>query len=419
MHIKMTDSILLSLSLPQTNKAILNEEVDEMKQLAATLGYKIQSSIIQNLQSVDSSTYFGKGKINTVVQQCNELGYRTLFINDELQPGHFKRIQKIAGENLLIIDRTKLILDIFNDHAKTVEAKKQIELAALEYMMPRLVGQWTHLERQMGGIGARGGPGEKQIEIDRRLVRKDINKLKKDLKGIETQRITQRKSRSGIFKVSLAGYTNAGKSSLLKTLTGYKAYIKNQLFATLDTTTKKIKLDNNLDILISDTVGFLRNLPHDLIASFRSTLGEIEDSDLIIKLIDINSNDISGHIDTIDENLKYLNCDKKDYIIVFNKIDLVKDTTIYDRLINRYPGCIFISSLKELRINNLLEIIKDYSTKDLSSFELQIPHSKSHLINEIYKKAIVSERINEYEYIYIKMLCTEKVFRKISKEIDN
>ena len=226
----MTDSILLTLSLTGTNSDILNEEIEEMKQLASTLNYNIVSSVIQKRTKIDASTYFGKGKLQTTIRQCNELGYHTIFINNELKPGYFKRIQKLAGNEILVIDRTKLILDIFNNHAKTLESKKQIELASLEYMMPRLIGQWTHLERQMGGIGTTGGPGEKQIEIDRRLLRKDISKLKKDLNNIEKQKATQRKSRKHIFKVSLAGYTNCGKSSLLKALSGYKAYIKNQLF---------------------------------------------------------------------------------------------------------------------------------------------------------------------------------------------
>ena len=154
----MTSSLLLSLSLPTTNIDILNEEIDEMKQLALTLGYKIENSIIQNKNSIDSSTYFGKGKIKSIINQCKELKYNTIFINDELGPGHFKRIQKLAGDDLAVIDRTKLILDIFNNHATSIESKTQVQLASLEYMMPRLIGMWTHLERQMGGIGTRGGP---------------------------------------------------------------------------------------------------------------------------------------------------------------------------------------------------------------------------------------------------------------------
>ena len=413
----MTSSLLLSLSLPTTNIDILNEEIDEMKQLALTLGYKIENSIIQNKNSIDSSTYFGKGKIKSIINQCKELKYNTIFINDELGPGHFKRIQKLAGDDLAVIDRTKLILDIFNNHATSIESKTQVQLASLEYMMPRLIGMWTHLERQMGGIGTRGGPGEKQIEIDKRLVRKDITKLKKDLKNIENQRKTQRKSRTNIFKVSLAGYTNAGKSSLLKTLSGYDAYVKDQLFATLDTTTKKVKLNNNIEILISDTVGFLRNLPHELIASFRSTLGEIEDSDLIIKLIDITANDINGHIKTINETLEMLNCKNKKSIIVFNKIDKVKDKAIFERLNSLYDNPIFISSLKKLRINKLQEVIEKHATEKLSVYKIKIPYNKSHLVDKVYKMTSLIKREDLYDYISIEFHSTESIYKNILKEL--
>ncbi len=413
----MTSSLLLSLSLPTTNIDILNEEIDEMKQLALTLGYKIENSIIQNKNSIDSSTYFGKGKIKSIINQCKELKYNTIFINDELGPGHFKRIQKLAGDDLAVIDRTKLILDIFNNHATSIESKTQVQLASLEYMMPRLIGMWTHLERQMGGIGTRGGPGEKQIEIDKRLVRKDITKLKKDLKNIENQRKTQRKSRTNIFKVSLAGYTNAGKSSLLKTLSGYDAYVKDQLFATLDTTTKKVKLNNNIEILISDTVGFLRNLPHELIASFRSTLGEIEDSDLIIKLIDITANDINGHIKTINETLEMLNCKNKKSIIVFNKIDKVKDKAIFERLNSLYDNPIFISSLKKLRINKLQEVIEKHATEKLSVYKIKIPYNKSHLVDKVYKMTSLIKREDLFDYISIEFHSTESIYKNILKEL--
>ena len=414
----MIDSILISLSLPTTNKEILHEEIEEMKLLALTLGYSINKSIIQNKNSIDASTYFGKGKIKTIINQCQELKYTTLFINDELNPGHYKRIQKLAGEDLLIIDRTKLILDIFNNHATTIESKTQVELASLQYMMPRLIGQWTHLERQMGGIGTRGGPGEKQIEIDRRLLRKDINKLKKDLKNIENQRKTQRKSRSNIFKVALAGYTNAGKSSLLRTLSGYNAFVKDQLFATLDTTTKKVKLKNNTEVLLSDTVGFLRNLPHELIASFRSTLGEIEDADLIIKLIDISSNDIHGHIKTIEDTLELLNCHKKESIIVFNKIDKINDTDIYERLNHIYKNPLYISSSKKLRINKLLSVIQEYATNNLTTFKLNIPYDKSHIIDSVYNQTTIIKREDLFEHIHIEFQSTEDIYKKIKNKLN-
>ena len=415
----MINSILLSLSLPSTNQIELQEEIEEMKQLALTMGYKIDSAIVQNRNKIDQSTYFGSGKIKAIVNQCKELKYRTLFINDELKPGYFKRIQKIAGESILIIDRTKLILDIFNDHARTVEAKKQIELASIQYMMPRLIGQWTHLERQMGGIGTRGGPGEKQIEIDRRLLRKDITKLKKDLLTIEKQKNTQRKSRKNIFKVALAGYTNAGKSSLLKAISGYDAFIKDQLFATLDTTTKKVKLKDGTNILLSDTVGFLRKLPHDLIASFRSTLGEIENADLIIKLVDINSTDIPGHISTIEDTLAFLKCQSIDSIIVFNKIDLTTDKKLFQYLKEKYKNSIFISSLKNLKINQLLDSISVIANKNLKQYDLIIPYKKSNLINKIYEDTNVLKRFDDYENIKLTIKTTHEIFKMYQKKVNN
>ena len=413
----MINSLLLSLSLPTTNQDDLNEEIEEMKRLANTLGYSIESSSIQNKQTIDSATYFGKGKIENIVNQCKELKYNTIFINNELDPGHFKRIQKIAGEKIFIIDRTKLILDIFTKHAKTIESKKQVELAAIQYMMPRLIGQWTHLERQMGGVGTRGGPGEKQIEIDRRLLRRDINKLKKDLLQIEKQRTTQRKSRKSVYKVALVGYTNAGKSSLFKNLSDHKTYIKDELFATLDTTTKKISLDDKSKILLSDTVGFLRNLQTDLIASFRSTLGEIKDADLLLKIIDISSSDINGHIKTIEDTLKLLECDKKKSIIVFNKIDIDSDNSIYKKLKTKYKGCIFISSLKKLNINILIKAIIDQVNEDLNIYTIKLPYNSISIIDYIYSNTNIIDRKDEFNYIKLSFRTSDGMYNKLLKKI--
>ena len=413
----MIKSLLLSLSLPTTNQDDLNEEIEEMKRLANTLGYSIESSSIQNKQTIDSATYFGRGKIENIVNQCKELKYNTIFINNELDPGHFKRIQKIAGEKIFIIDRTKLILDIFTKHAKTIESKKQVQLAAIQYMMPRLIGQWTHLERQMGGVGTRGGPGEKQIEIDRRLLRRDINKLKKDLLQIEKQRTTQRKSRKSVYKVALVGYTNAGKSSIFKNLSGHKTYIKDELFATLDTTTKNILLDDKSKILLSDTVGFLRNLPTDLIASFRSTLGEIKDADLLLKIIDISSSDINGHIKTIEDTLKLLECDKKKSIIVFNKIDIESDNSVYKKLKSKYKGCIFISSLKKLNINILIKAIIDQVNEDLNIYTIKLPYNSISIIDYIYSNTNVIDRKDEFNYIKLSFRSSDGMYNKILKKV--
>ena len=414
----MIKSILLSLSLPSTNQDDLNEEIEEMKRLANTLGYSIESSSIQNKKTIDSATFFGKGKIQNIINQCKELKYNTVFINNELDPGHFKRIQKIAGDKIFIIDRTKLILDIFTKHAKTIESKKQVELAAVQYMMPRLIGQWTHLERQMGGVGTRGGPGEKQIEIDRRLLRKDINKLKKDLLQIEKQRTTQRKSRKSVYKVALVGYTNAGKSSIFKNLSGHETYIKDELFATLDTTTKNILLNDKSKILLSDTVGFLRNLPTDLIASFRSTLGEIKDADLLLKIIDISSTDITGHIKTIDDTLKILECHNKKSIIVFNKIDIVNDNKIYKKLKLKYKDCLYISSLKKLNINILMQAIINQVNHDLNLYTIKLPYDSISIIDYIYTNTNVISRKDEFKHIKLSFRTSDGMYHRILKKTD-
>ena len=266
------DAIGVGCQLHGVNYKDIILELEELKLLANTNHYNINKVFIQKLDKYNPSTFIGKGKIKDLISYCNINDIKIIIFNDEISPTQIKNIQKIVGEKIRVVDRTGVIIDIFSNHARTKEAKVQVEIAKLEYLLPRLTRLWTHLERQMGGIGTRGGPGEKQIEIDRRLLRSDITKLKKDLLQIEKQRKTQRKSRKDIFKVALVGYTNAGKSSIFKNLSGYKkTYIKDELFATLDTTTKNIYLDDNTKVLLSDTVGFLRNLPTDLIASFRST----------------------------------------------------------------------------------------------------------------------------------------------------
>lgn len=407
----MTEAFLLVRKNPFQLEKDLNEEISEMILLAKTLNYNISNTVIQNKRNIDSSTYFGKGKVETIISQMKEMEVKILFVNDELKPSHYKNIQKICGKKIRLIDRTKLILDIFQNHAKTNESKAQIQLALLEYMLPRLAGKWTHLERQLGGTGIRGGPGEKQIEIDRRLVRKDITKLKRDLNKIAIQRNTQRKSRTEFFKISLVGYTNAGKSSLLKVLTGHEAYIKDQLFATLDTTTKKTQIGGDTEVLISDTVGFLRNLPHDLIASFRSTLSDIQESDLILKVIDISSTDIDGHINTIDDTLKFLNCDDKKTLIVFNKIDLIKDNQTFKKINTKYNNPIMVSAVEKLKINRLEEKIYKIVNSNLSSYELICSHDRGYIKKEIYKRATKVVEVADYNSIKFKFRCTKEDFK--------
>ena len=317
-----------------TNTLIKDQQnqMDELEGLVTTLGAKVIDKVIQYRKKIDVKYFIGKGKLKSIYESALENKCKYVIINNDISPSHIKNIQKFFKKDLIVMDRAGVILDIFNKHAKTKEAKTQIKLAQLEYFLPRLTRQWTHLERQMGGVGTRGGPGETQIEIDRRLIRNQIIKLKKDLNKITTSRTTQNKSRKNIFKVSLVGYTNAGKSSLMNSIALSDNYVKDELFATLDTSTKKINISNKISFLLSDTVGFIRNLPDNLVASFRSTLGEIIDSDLILKVVDISSDELEVHIETINSVLNHLKISDQDFLIIFNKIDKLSDSEIIKRL---------------------------------------------------------------------------------------
>ena len=252
---------------------VVEEHLDELELLTETAGAETVGRFTQRVNRISPKYFIGKGKAEQIVNQAKMLDVNLIVFDDELSPTQVRNFMRLA-ESIKVIDRTALILDIFTQHARTREAKTQVELARLEYMLPRLTRMWTHLERQMGGIGTRAGAGETQIEIDRRLVRGRTSKLQREMKGIEKERETQSRRREQKFRISLVGYTNAGKSTLLNVLTGADVYIKDQLFATLDTTVRSLALDRKHKVLISDSVGFIRKLPHSLVASFKSTQQE-------------------------------------------------------------------------------------------------------------------------------------------------
>ncbi|MBC8479392.1 MAG: GTPase HflX, partial [FCB group bacterium] len=347
---------------------------------------------VQNRPKFDPATYIGKGKIETVISQALELECSLIIINDEITPTQIKNIQKLAGEDIKVLDRTGLILDIFNKHARTREAKTQVELARLQYLLPRLTRMWTHLERQMGGVGTRGGPGETQIEIDRRLIQNQISRLKKDLKTIEKQRETQSHNRKDEFRAALVGYTNAGKSTLMNALTGADVYIQDQLFATLDTTVRKVELDSGDHFLLSDTVGFIRKLPHDLVASFRSTLKEAGDSDLLIKVLDASSHQLDVHMATIDNVLKQLDLDNIPSLVVLNKIDLVVDPAVVNGLRQQFPDAILISAARKLKLDQFTDSVLNFMKRDFENTTLSIPYEKGALLKDVYELMTVLDR---------------------------
>jgi len=346
--------ILAGLQTPGTDPALFEEDMHEMQLLCETAGASVVAIITQKREKPESSTYMGRGKIEEIRSVMKANDAKTLIIDAQLSPAQVRNIEKIVQGK--VIDRNQLILDIFAKHARTSESRIQVELAQMRTLYPRLTHAWTHFSQQVGGIGTRG-PGEKQLEIDRRLVQKKISDLKDKLKKIEKARLTQRKSRDESFRVTLVGYTNVGKSSLLNALCGADVLVENKLFATLDTSTRRVFIPGADNVVISDTVGFLRKLPHHLVASFKSTLSVVSEAQLLILMLDASSEWSEQQLQTVQSVLKDLGAENTPRLIVFNKIDLVKDPFVRKQLSIKHPEAIFISTYNKEDIATLKERI--------------------------------------------------------------
>lgn len=317
-------------------------QLDEIVSLCRTAGAEVVGRFSQSVDRFNPSTMLGKGKVEELSAFARDANANLLVFDTELTASQQMNLEKKL--NLQVIDRPGIILDIFALHARTREARAQVELAQFEYLLPRLARGWRHLERQEGAIGTRG-PGETQLETDRRLVRLRIRDLKKKLKSIESERLIQRKGRKDIFKVCLVGYTNAGKSTIFNLLTGENITAANYLFATLDSTTRRLKLSGKNELLLSDTVGFIKNLPVFLVASFKSTLFEVSDADLLIHVIDIADSDFENRISTVNGVLREIDCHNIPVLHVFNKIDRHNDPDLFRFLLGKYPGSRFLSAI--------------------------------------------------------------------------
>ena len=316
--------ILIAVVEKQTPDKLVKEHLDELAFLAKTLDIKIRQTFVQKIERPDKRTYVGSGKLEEIQSFIKMEKIDLIIFDDELSPSQLRNIENEV--KIKVYDRSLLILDIFLRRAQTAQAKIQVELARFQYLLPRLTRMWTHLERQRGGRGTRGGAGEKEIETDKRMVRDRITLLKKQLTKVELQASTRRKSRTGIVRIALVGYTNAGKSSLMNLLGKESVYAKDELFATVDSTVRKVVI-NNLPFLLSDTVGFIRKLPHDLIASFRSTLAEVREADLLLHIIDVSSPAYEDHIKVVEQTLVELGGNQIKRINIYNKIDeLTEDT---------------------------------------------------------------------------------------------
>ncbi|MBK8884175.1 MAG: GTPase HflX [Bacteroidales bacterium] len=310
-------AILIGILYPNQEEREADEFLEELAFLTETAGAEPVKRFIQRLDTPNPKTFVGSGKIGEIALFVSENNIDIAIFDDELSPSQLRNIEKSLG--CRILDRTNLILDIFAHRARTSHARTQVELAQYQYLLPRLTGMWTHLERQRGGIGLRG-PGETEIETDRRIIRDKIALLKTQLKKIDVQMATQRKSRGKMVRVALVGYTNVGKSTIMNLLSKSEVFAENKLFATLDTTVRKVVI-GNLPFLLSDTVGFIRKLPHDLVESFKSTLDEVRESDLLVHVVDVSHSSFEEQIKVVDETLREIGSSDKPIIIVFNKID--------------------------------------------------------------------------------------------------
>jgi GTP-binding protein HflX len=364
-------AVLVGLISKDQSEEQTKEYLDELEFLAETDGVKTLKRFTQRLPHPDNKSYVGKGKLEEIRAYVEEKNVDLVIIDDEVSPSQQRNIEAVVKKRVL--DRSMLILDIFAQRARTVQAKTQVELAQLQYMLPRLKGMWTHLERQRGGTGTRGGAGEKEIETDRRIAEKKIGGLKEDLKKIDRQNEVRRKNRGEMIRVALVGYTNVGKSTLMNLLAKENVFAENKLFATLDTTVRKVTF-NAVPFLLSDTVGFIRKLPHHLVESFKSTLDEAIEADILLHVVDISHPAFQDQMNVVNEILKELKCDQKPVIIIFNKMDLYEkkqfdeylpedvkrgllDELKQSWMAKTHDNCIFVSAIQNRNTAELRELL--------------------------------------------------------------
>jgi len=373
---------------PGHDKLDVDDSIRELALLADTAGADVVDTMVPSVQRINVATFVGKGKVQELASRVTSTNADLVIFDDDLSNVQVRNIEREVGCKLL--DRSALILDIFARNARTATAKTQVELAQLEYLLPRLTRQWTHLSRQKGGIGMRG-PGETQIETDRRLIGTRIATLKDRLIKIDRQRTTQRKGRSGFTRVSLIGYTNAGKSTLMNELAGAGVLAENRLFATLDATTRTVELSPGRKVLLSDTVGFIRKLPHRLIESFKSTLDEVRESDILMHVLDASHRGFEEHKEVVQRTLLELGVKDKPTLLVFNKIDAIEDPADLLALKNTYPDAAFVSALRGIGLTELREKLVTTIDAGFEEIETILPVADQKAIQHIRSMADILE----------------------------
>lgn len=407
---------LIGAQLSKRTGADLTETMAELAELARTAGAKIIGEGTQRLDRPHAATYIGKGKANEFAEICKQSDVDTVIFDDELSPAQTRNLEGVF--DCKVLDRTALILDIFAQRARTREGKMQIEMAQLQHILPRLTGLWTHLSRQKGGIGMRGD-GESQLEVDRRRIQDRISKLRRDLKEVKRVRSTQRqgRQRSQWPLASIVGYTNAGKSTLLNALTGAEVLAEDKLFATLDPTTRRITLPTNQNALLSDTVGFIRKLPHQLVESFKATLEEVVEADLLLHVVDVASETAADQIASVNEVLEEIAADDKPTLMVFNKIDQLPERNGNLHWLCEYPHAVCVSAKTGEGLDELQAELGMMLRPVRSCLELQVPASDGATLARIRALGQVDEERYEGDIVHLKARIPDHAREEFSKFI--
>ncbi len=411
--LKVDRALLVGVDIPDEQKVLsLENSLTELRRLADTAGFEVVGQVTQKLNHPNPKTFIGTGKVKEVKLIADDLLADVILFDNELSPRHQRELEELMRQNIRIIDRTALILDIFAQHANTREGALQVELAQYEYRLPRLTRAWTHLVRQAGGGGGRTGgtagvglrgPGETQLEVDRRDIRRRISHLKDELEKVRAhrQRYRSRRKESNIPIVSLVGYTNAGKSTLLNQLSDADVYVANKLFATLDPTTRRVELPDGQQVLITDTVGFIQKLPTTLVAAFRATLEEIAEADLLLHIVDVTHPHALAQAEAVHNTLEYINAEGVPSIPVLNKIDRLSNPDKAQLALNSFPNAVAISALRGDGISELLQTIKTRLFESYESVEVEIPYNLGGLISLFHEEGQVNQIENRYEGVLI------------------
>jgi len=418
------NAILIGVSIfNQEDLLLLEESLEELELLAATAGVEVSGIITQNLNHPNSKTYIGSGKVEEIKMLANELDADMVIFDNALSPRHQRELEKEFGESLRVIDRTALILDIFALHARTREGSLQVELAQYEYRLPRLTRAWTHLARQAGGGGGRAGgvggvglrgPGETQLEVDRRIISQRIEFIKGELEKVRAHRSRhrERRKKSRVPVIALVGYTNAGKSTLLNTLSDADVYVADQLFATLNPTTRRVELPGGQAVLFTDTVGFIQKLPTELIAAFRATLEEISEADVLVHVVDITHVNANAQVKAVQETLVDIGAGDIPIITVLNKIDLLTDTETAVSNLDGFTKTFPISARTGQGLGELLSTIESELFETYLEIEVLVPYQEGQLISLFHEHGQVHETINEETGTKIKGLIPRRLLHQ-------